>query len=37
MSAITRSTTTIDEIGDAIYRIYTPIELPGAGGFSFNQ
>ncbi|MGD9536848.1 MAG: MBL fold metallo-hydrolase [Alphaproteobacteria bacterium] len=29
--------TTIDEIEDGIYRIFTPIELPGAGGFSFNQ
>jgi len=31
------STTTIDEIASGIYRIFTPIELPGAGGFSFNQ
>lgn len=30
-------TTTIDEIADGIYRIFTPIEIPGAGGFSFNQ
>jgi flavorubredoxin len=30
-------TTTIDEIADGIYRIFTPIEVPGAGGFSFNQ
>ncbi len=29
--------TTIDEIADGIYRLYTPIETPGAGGFSFNQ
>lgn len=31
------SGTTIDEIADHIYRINTPIEIPGAGGFSFNQ
>ena len=30
-------TTTIDEIADGIYRIFTPVEIPGAGGFSFNQ
>ncbi|HKS88922.1 MAG TPA: MBL fold metallo-hydrolase [Stellaceae bacterium] len=30
-------TTTIDEIADGIYRIFTPVEVPGAGGFSFNQ
>jgi flavorubredoxin len=29
--------TTVDEIADGIYRISTPIEIPGAGGFSFNQ
>jgi flavorubredoxin len=29
--------TSIDEIEDAIYRINTPIDIPGAGGFSFNQ
>jgi len=29
--------TTIDEIADGIYRIFTPVEIPGAGGFSFNQ
>ena len=29
--------TTVDEIADAIYRISTPVELPGGGGFSFNQ
>jgi flavorubredoxin len=28
--------TTIDEIADGIYRIFTPIDIPG-GGFSFNQ
>ena len=30
-------TTTIDEIADGIYRISTPVEIAGAGGFSFNQ
>ena len=30
-------TTAIDEIADGIYRIFTPVEIPGAGGFSFNQ
>ena len=30
-------TTTTDEIADAIFRISTPIEIPGGGGFSFNQ
>ncbi|TAM05333.1 MAG: MBL fold metallo-hydrolase [Paraburkholderia sp.] len=29
--------TTIDEIEDRIYRIATPVELPGGAGFSFNQ
>ncbi len=29
--------TTIDEITDGIYRIFTPVDIPGAGGFSFNQ
>ena len=27
----------VHEIGDEIYRINTPVEIPGAGGFSFNQ
>lgn len=31
------SGTTIDEIADCIYRISTPAEIPGGGGFSFNQ
>lgn len=31
------SGTTIDEIADRIYRISTPVEIPGGGGFSFNQ
>ena len=29
--------TRIDEIADAIYRISTPIQLPGGVGFTFNQ
>lgn len=36
MNASPGGETRIDEIGDSIYRIYTPIQLPG-GGFSFNQ
>lgn len=36
MSVAPSGETRIDEIGDSIYRIYTPVELPG-GGFSFNQ
>lgn len=31
------SGTNIHEIADGIYRINTPVEIPGAGGFSFNQ
>jgi len=34
----TQSGTRIDEIGDGIYQIHTPIrEMPGGFGFSFNQ
>jgi flavorubredoxin len=33
----TRSGTNIHEIADDIYRINTPVGLPGAGQFSFNQ
>jgi len=29
--------TNVHEIADGIYRINTPVELPGGGGFSFNQ
>lgn len=32
-----QSGTTVHEIADSIYRICTPIDIPGAGGFSFNQ
>jgi len=33
----TASGTNVHEIADGIYRINTPVALPGAGGFSFNQ
>ena len=29
--------TSINEIADGVYRIFTPIDIPGAGGFSFSQ
>jgi flavorubredoxin len=29
--------TNVHEIADGIYRISTPVKIPGAGGFSFNQ
>jgi len=32
-----QSGTNIHEIADGIYRINTPVQIPGAGGFSFNQ
>jgi flavorubredoxin len=31
------SKATVDEIGDGIYRIATPIRFPAGGGFTFNQ
>ena len=31
------SRTNVHEVSDGIYRINTPVDLPGAGGFSFNQ
>jgi len=31
------SGTNVHEIAEGIYRINTPVEIPGAGGFSFNQ
>jgi flavorubredoxin len=34
---VQNSVTTVDEIADGIFRINTPVEIPGAGGFSFNQ
>jgi len=33
----TQSGTNVHEIADGIYRINTPVKIPGAGGFSFNQ
>lgn len=33
----TKSGTNVYEIADGIYRINTPVSIPGAGGFSFNQ
>jgi len=33
----TQSGTNVHEIADAIYRINTPVAIPGAGNFSFNQ
>jgi len=32
-----QSGTNLNEIAAGIYRINTPVEIPGAGGFSFNQ
>jgi flavorubredoxin len=32
-----QSGTNVHEIADGIYRIHTPVEIAGAGGFSFNQ
>lgn len=32
-----QSGTNINEIGAGTYRINTPVQIPGAGGFSFNQ
>jgi flavorubredoxin len=31
------SGTNVHEVADGIYRINTPVPIPGAGGFSFNQ
>ena len=33
----TQSGTNVHEVADGIYRINTPVTIPGAGGFSFNQ
>jgi flavorubredoxin len=33
----TQSGTNVHEVADGIYRINTPVEIAGAGGFSFNQ
>jgi len=32
-----QSGTNVHEIADGIHRINTPVKIPGAGGFSFNQ
>jgi flavorubredoxin len=32
-----QSGTNVHEVADGIYRINTPVQIPGAGGFSFNQ
>jgi flavorubredoxin len=32
-----QSGTNVHEIAEGIYRINTPVDIPGAGGFSFNQ
>jgi len=37
MISNTQSGTNINEIADGIYRINTPVTIPGAGQFSFNQ
>jgi flavorubredoxin len=37
MASDQQTETAIDEIEDGIYRIFTPVDFPDAGGFSFNQ
>ena len=37
MIANNQSGTSVDEIADGIFRIHTPVQIEGAGGFSFNQ
>jgi flavorubredoxin len=32
-----QSGTNVQEVSDGIYRINTPVEIPGGLGFSFNQ
>ena len=32
-----QSGTNVHEVANGIYRINTPVEIAGAGGFSFNQ
>ena len=32
-----QSGTNVEEVSDGIYRINTPVVIPGGGGFSFNQ
>lgn len=33
----TQSGTNVHEVAEGIYRINTPLVIPGAGGLSFNQ
>src|SRR6185369_5153887 len=33
----TQSGTNVHEVADGIYRINTPVPIPGAGAFNFNQ
>ncbi len=33
----TQSGTNVQEVAEGIYRINTPVAIPGAGGFTFNQ
>ena len=35
--ANSQSGTNVHEVADGIYRINTPVKIPGAGAFSFNQ
>ena len=37
--AVTNSTsgTNVHEVADGIYRVNTPVQFEGGGGFSFNQ
>ena len=32
-----QSGTNVHEVADEIYRINTPVQIEGGGGFSFNQ
>src|SRR5512147_2820679 len=32
-----QSRTNVEEVAEGIYRINTPVVIPGGGGFSFNQ
>ncbi len=32
-----QSGTNVQDVADGVYRINTPVSIPGAGGFSFNQ
>ena len=37
MTTDTQTATTVHEIAGGIYRLSTPVSIPGAGAFSFNQ